>query len=167
MTSHERGTARTHRPALPMMSLNMTPLIDCVFLLLTYFILTLDFRPAEDALSLESPQMVEGAADSAPSDPFALPERPVVVSVRSTGDGMRDFILATDEPVLGNPGSAADLRRRAREARGSTLPASQPFSIRPTTDTRWEHTLAAFNALQRAGFREITLANPSPAEPAR
>lgn len=154
--------SRRRRPALPAMALNMTPLIDCVFLLLTYFILTLDFRPVEDALTLDAPRRLEGPTPQRQKDEFSLPDRPVVITVRSTGDGSRDYTLATDEPVLGNPADAADLRRRARAARGTTLPASQPFSIRPAADTRWEHTLAAFHALQRAGFTQIILANPAP-----
>lgn len=155
--------------ALPSMMLNMTAMIDVVFMLLIFFILTVDFRPREDALSLDARKRVESAVPGAdgPGDPFTLPERPVVVTVRSTGDGPRDYIIHTDEPILGSPGSSADLRGRAAAARGTTLPASQPFSIRPATDTRWEHTLATFGALQRAGFREITLANPSGGSPSR
>lgn len=145
------------------MMLNMTAMIDVVFMLLIFFILTVDFRPREDALSLDAQKRIESSAPGTGGvgDPFALPERPVVVTVRSTGDGPRDYVIQTDEPVLGSPGSSAELRARAGAARGTTLPASQPFSIRPGTDTRWEHTLAAFSALQKAGFREITLANPS------
>lgn len=149
-------------PALPSLMLNMTAMIDVVFMLLIFFIMTVDFRPREDALSLDARERVEASAGetSAASEAFALPERPVIVSVRSTGDGPREYTIHTDEPILGSPADAAELRARAAAARGSTLPSSQPFSIRSARDTRWEHTLSAFSALQRAGFREITLATP-------
>lgn len=166
--SRARGAARGRRkrafggPALPSLMLNMTAMIDVVFMLLIFFIMTVDFRPREDALSLDARKRFEAAVGAGGTgDLFALPERPVVVTVRSTGDGPGDYTINTDEPMLGSPASSAELRGRAAAARGTTLPASQPFSIRPATDTRWEHTLSAFSALQRAGFREITLANPS------
>lgn len=151
----------THRPALPLLSLNMTPMIDCVFLLLTYFILTLDFRPPEDALSADAPAAASGPASAPPTqDAFALPERPVLIVVRSQGDAPDAYTLSADEPALGSLSSAADLESSARAARGVSLPLTQAFTVRPAPDARWEHALAAFNALQRAGFSEITLAKP-------
>ncbi|MBL8745868.1 MAG: biopolymer transporter ExbD [Phycisphaerae bacterium] len=170
--SHTRESPRAQRrrerraaaraSALPSMMLNMTAMIDVVFMLLIFFILTVDFRPREDALSLDAQKRIESATPGSggSGDPFSLPERPVVVFVRSTGDGPGEYLIQTDEPILGSPASSAELRSRAAAARGTTLPASQPFSIRPSTDARWEHTLAAFSALQKAGFREIILANP-------
>ncbi len=165
-SGRQAATARRKRrgrfSALPALMLNMTAMIDVVFMLLIFFILTVDFRPREDALSLDAQRRFEaGGAAGGSAGTFALPDRPVVVSLESTGDGPRDFVIRTDEPVLGSPGSIAELRERASAARGTTLPASQPFSIRPATETRWEHTLATFNALQKAGFSEITLANPA------
>jgi hypothetical protein len=84
----------------------------------------------------------------------------VVVTVRSIGDGPGEFSISTDEPVIGAPASAEALRARAEAARGTTLPQSQTFSVRSARGTRWEHTLTVFHALQRAGYREITLAAP-------
>jgi len=156
-----RRKASSHS-GLPMLALNMTPMIDCVFLLLIFFILTLDFRPIEDALSLDTPERLQGSSTPPPAaDPLTLPPRPVIITVRSTGSGRDDYTLSTDEPVLGSPSSVRDLEQRARASRGNTLPDSQLFSVKPAPDARWEHALAAFNALQRAGFRQITLANPS------
>lgn len=159
-----RGGRRGLRaPALPPLTLNMTAMIDVIFMLLVFFVFTVDFRPREDSLPLESQSLASAPAAGGTGDPFALPERPVVVSVRSTGDGPRDYVLSTDEPVIGSPTNATDLRQRAAAAKGATLAQAQKFSIRSPSDTRWEHTLAAFNALQQAGFREITLAAPTPA----
>jgi biopolymer transport protein ExbD len=155
------GALRRRRgPTLPALTLNMTAMIDVIFMLLVFFVFTVDFRPREDSLPLESPRAVSAPSGGGESDPFALPERPVLVTVRSTGDGPRDYALGTDEPVIGTPLNAGDLRSRAAAAKGSTLAGTQVFTIRSERDTRWEHTLAAFNALQQAGYREISLAAP-------
>lgn len=161
LRAHRR--AASGRSALPVLSLNMTPMIDCVFLLMTYFLVALDFRPPEDALSLDAAPPLASSTTSRTraEQPFELPQRPVLVRVRSTADGQDDFSIETDEPVLGTPPSARELERRARAARGVALPESQSFTVIPTRDTRWEHALVAFRALRRAGFTQITLNQPA------
>lgn len=155
------------RGALPALTLNLTAMIDVVFMLLIFFILTVDFRPREDALAMDSPERETASAVSvAPSaGSFTLPPRPVVVGVRSNGDGPNDYVLWTDEPALGPVMHAPDLERGARAARGHSLPDSQAFTLRAEPDARWEHALAALNALQRAGFTNIALAKPAPGAP--
>lgn len=159
-----KGSRRSRSPALPALTLNLTSMIDVIFMLLMFFVLTVDFRAKEDSLPMDStpPSTAVMREGGESGDPFALPERPVIVTVRSLGDGPREYALTTDEPVIGSPAGAMDLRRRAEAARGTTLLASQRFLIRSGAMTRWEHTLAAFNALQRAGYKEVTLAPPAP-----
>lgn len=150
-------------PVLPALTLNMTAMIDCVFMLLMFFILTVDFRPREDSLRVD-PAL--HAASSGPKShdagAFDLPQRPVVISVRSTGDGPSDYTLRADEPALGALASFAQLESGAASALGATLPADTPFSVLPTSSTRWEHALGAMNAVQRAGYTKVRLARPEP-----
>ena len=153
-----RNAAR-RRPILSVLALNMTPMIDCVFLLLIYFILTSDFRAPEDALSLD-PQALAGAADPR-DDLFELPARPIVIVVRSLADGPSDFSLTIEDPTLAGVASVVELRRRAAAARGVTLPLDQGFTLKPADDARWEHALAVCDALQRAGYTNVQLANPA------
>lgn len=155
---HRRRTPRG--PVLPALALNMTAMIDVVFMLLIFFILTVDFRVPEDALSLDATKQNAASTSGGPAlqSDFTLPERPVVVSVRSVGSGPDEYRLSCDEPALKSPAGAADLEARAAQARGATLPATQGFVILPDPDTLWEHTLLAFSAIQRAGYTEISLA---------
>lgn len=146
-------------PAAPMLSLNFTPMIDVVFLLLIYFILSSDFRPREEAFSLDAPQHLEGATIRT-LDPFELPKRPVRITVRSHGDGSQEYSISSDDPTIGPILGADDLFRRLSDARGRTIADDQVFAVRAAPDTRWEHTLAAFNAIRRAGFQQVRFSNP-------
>ncbi len=154
-----RRLSDRREPAMAMLSLNITPMIDVVFLLLIYFILSFDFRPREESFSLEAPSHLEGAAVRT-LDPFELPKRPIGVLVRSHGDGATEYSLSTDDPTIGPVMGADDLYRRLRDARGQTIADDQVFSVRAGPDVRWEHTMAAFNALRRAGFQHVRFANP-------
>ena len=73
---------RARRPALPMMGLNVAPMIDVVFLLLMYFMLITEFRAPEGSMPLN----IAGQAAEA-ADPFALPEAPITIVVESLGQG--------------------------------------------------------------------------------
>lgn len=159
-SGRSRRRPRRGGPVLPALTLNMTAMIDCVFMLLMFFILTVDFRPREDSLAIDPSSPAAAGASTSSGDAFALPERPVVITVRSTGDGAIDYTVAGDEPALGTFGTFEQLEARARAARGATLPAEQEFSINTASDTRWEHALGAMNALQRAGFTSVGMSKP-------
>lgn len=157
--SYYAGLHDRRAPASSMLSLNFTPMIDVVFLLLIYFILSSDFRPREEAFSLEAPRHLEGASIRT-LDPFELPRRPVGILVRSYGDSPAELSLSTDDPTIGPILGVDDLYRRLNMARGSTIAEDQVFALRGTPDTRWEHTLAAYNAIRRAGFTHVRFSNP-------
>lgn len=161
-SSYYAGLHDRRAPATAMLSLNFTPMIDVVFLLLIYFILSSDFRPREEAFTLDAPRHLEGAS-IATLDPFELPKRPVRILVRSHGDGPTELSIASDDPTIGPVLGADDLYRRLNDARGRTLAEDQVFSVRAAPETRWEHTLAAFNAIRRAGFSQVRFSNPEKA----
>lgn len=149
---------------LPALSLNMTPMIDVVFLLLIYFVLAAQLRPPERSLASDVPARLEGGAAAA--DPFELPRRPILLSVRSFGAGPAEFTITTDDPTVGASADLASLSARLAEVRGALVPEDQVFIVQPAPATRWEHALRVFGAVQRAGFGSVRLASPE-AEPAR
>ena len=59
---------RVHEPAFTSMSLNMTPMIDVVFLLLVYFILGASFAQRQRALPARAPRGREIATVTAGSE---------------------------------------------------------------------------------------------------
>ena len=132
-------------------------MIDVVFLLLIYFMLAMNFTSEERAI-----QMDVAADQQAPesADPFALPEQPIMVIVRSTGDGAQDYGLSTDSPSIGALHSFDDLARALNAARTAILDDDQRFVIAPDASTRWEHTVAAVSAVRRGGFNRVRMAAP-------
>lgn len=158
---HPRGrrtSTRRHAGARrASIALNFTAMIDVVFLLLLYFMLTADFAKQEDAFALDLPG--QGAAEVA-DDPFALPEQPILVSVRSRGDGQADYALTTDSPLVGDVTDYDALSTTLGTLRGDLLAPDHEMVISPEPGTRWEHTLGAYNAVTRAGFERVRFARP-------
>jgi len=142
------------------LSLAVAPLIDVVFLLLMYFLLVGEFRPPEKQFRVEVAAEPAQSAPAEPLDPFALPAPPVRVTVRSTGDGPADYTIRVDTPSRAEPESAEALRALLEGARGSFIEPDQAFLISATPDSRWEHTLAAFNAVLRAGYHRVRFTRP-------
>lgn len=153
-------------------NLNLTAMIDVVFLLLMYFLLSMDFAVGESAV----PSRVPGEAGAIePEDPFALPVQPVVLGVRTTrhippaapgGEEPADagaYAVTTDNPLLAaqGVGSSATLGSSLGSLRGSVFSADQPFVIAPGPDTDWEHALSVFNAVIDAGYTRVRFARPT------
>lgn len=155
----QRRTTRRHAPGRrSTIALNFTAMIDVVFLLLLYFMLTADFARQEDAFALDLPG--QGQSEQA-DDPFALPEQPILVSVASTGDGEQEYTLATDSPLIGEVNSYRALADAMRSLAGDLLAADHEIVISPQEGTLWEHTLGAYNAVTRVGFERVRFARPA------
>ena len=156
---------RLRRPEPHPMVLNIVSMIDVIFLLMTYFLLTAKFTTQEESFEVRTPERLESsAADPTPADPFALPATTVVLTVTSRGDGAADFSVFTDNPALAAGGPMAsydDIKARVTAARNSVFADDQRFVIRPVADARWEHTLGVLNAIKRAGYNNVRFANPA------
>lgn len=154
------------------MFLNVTAMIDVVFLLMTYFILLASFAPIEQSIRTSAPRQLQSNSAAAPAtpDPFEPPSVTISVSVRSLGGGPEQCAVTSDAPSLTPEraqSSVEDLFTKARDARGPVLAPTQKFIIRPELGTKWEHALAVLNALRRAGYDQVTFANPTTPAPAR
>lgn len=161
---------RRRRPEPAPMVLNIVSMIDVIFLLMTYFLLTAKFTTREESFELSVPERIESASTSAPpADPFALPQTPVVITVSSRAEsGMGGVLrISSDQPALRIGAQTDDratydaLADRAAAARGQVLPPDQRFIIRPEAGTRWEHALGVLNALKRAEFHNVRFASPA------
>lgn len=152
---------RLRRPEPAPLVLNIVSMIDVIFLLMTYFLLTAKFATREESFPVSVPARLEGGA-AAPADDFSLPKTPIIISVRSAPSGP---VIFADAPALRPPSGAAgsydELAALARSAKGTLLALDQRFTIIPETGTRWEHALGALNALKRAGFDNARFGAPS------
>lgn len=144
--------SRGRAAALPVMSLNLVAMIDVVFLLLVYFMLTADFRRPEEGVALDLPARLTTALD-----PLALPARPIEVLVESDEAGAA---VRVEHPALAGVTTVEGLRREGRIRYGTEFGEGQPFVVRAGSGTRWEDVLRAYNALRGAGYERVRLAEP-------
>jgi biopolymer transport protein ExbD len=152
--------AREHRRmmrdprARARVSLSITPMIDVVFQLLIYFLLTAGFMGNERHLRAEMPpEQAEGAR----SRGLALEAEPLVIRVTRGGGGAR---IALDAG-LAAPRDARELEQVLRDAlvapdrpRG-LFTADHPIRIVATPDVPWEDVVEVFNAVVAAGYRSV------------
>ncbi len=160
MVEHEHVRMRHLREASrPRLRLNLTAMIDVVFLLLMYFLLIAEFKPREERFDMTLPRDTTATE----SDPFALPRTPIRIEVRSLGDAAGEYALASSSPLLGELSRGNEgLHERLIALKEGVVAEDQRFIIAPVEDALWEHSLGVLNTLKRAGFTEIRFAEPTP-----
>lgn len=143
--------------------LNLTSMIDVIFQLLIYFVVTAGFMIDEGVLAAKLPQGPAGAvsADDLP------PEK---IEVRLTADDTDDSLVQIsrgprDRPIryAGFRELAEDLDRLRydpRRGEGGLYDADDPVLIQPTGGVRWQHVVNAFNAALAAGYTNVSFAEP-------
>ncbi len=149
---NEVGPAAARRPTH--LSLNLTAMIDVVFLLLIYFLAATQFKIGEEVYRHDLP--LRGVAD-----PFELPRDPVRIAIATTARGNALIRLAG---APGAPRTFSELTELLREnqrgegAIGGLFETDHPIVVQPAPNTRWEHVMAAFNSAARARYTNITFA---------
>lgn len=147
---HGRGTAR--------IGLNLTAMIDVVFLLLVYFMVATEFKLGEEIYRLDLP---ERQAARQPQDPFDLDDEPLRITVASLGPGARSYRLRIEGPYA-QPRTFEELhdflrqRRIGESGTGGLFEPDHPIVIAPVRQTRWDHVIEAFNSAARARYTNIT-----------
>ena len=142
--------------------LNLTAMIDVVFLLLIYFMVATEFKLGEEVYRLDLPARA-GVAQQ--RDPFQLDEQPLRIAVASTGPGRSAYRLSLDGPYP-QPASFQALyeflrkRQIGENATGALFAPDHRIIIEPSRTTRWDHAIAAFNAPARARYTNVTFAAP-------
>ena len=149
----------TRRPTL-----NLTSMIDVVFLLLVYFMVATEFKRAEVIERLDLPNRLGAGV----ADPFEVPDDPVVITVLSqdTNSGhstvAAGFTIGIEGPFP-QPTTLKSLTNLLLERRmGGTggrglWPEDHPIVLQPEVGTDWEHVVRAFDAVARAGYNNISL----------
>ncbi len=118
-------------------SLSMTPLIDIVFLLLIFFLVTTRFSEEDHELEVMLPTASE-------AKPLIVKPKEIFINIDEQGAyfvGTQKFELADMESML----SEADLNN----------PTGQTVIIRADKRVQWDAVVAAINACQRAGIHDV------------
>ncbi len=136
-------------------SIDMTPLVDVAFLLLTFFMLTTKFRP-EEAVQLSLPSS---------HSKFKLPESDVM-TVTFSPDGkiylgvdsqqLRAQLFGSENKLRGSvPVTLEELPNLAQQAR--SINSKLRTVIKGDRDSMYGHAEDVMNALQRAGIARFEL----------
>jgi biopolymer transport protein ExbD len=160
-TVHHRSSTKRHGRPRQNMQPNLSAMIDVIFLLLIYFVSTVNFTPDEGVLTAKLPQ-----GTGQPSTSLAPPERPLNIVLTAAGEtDCRIRIEGYPESPSGFTELATflvqlqyDPQRGLRS--GAFKPDSQVI-IRPEAGVRWQHVTNAFNAAVRARYTNINFAQVS------
>jgi len=121
----------------------IAPMIDIVFLLLIFFIVTWQFSKAELDLKVSVPASTEGKDKQRP-----LGE--IIVNVRSNGEVI----------VEGKEMSTKALREKL--ARIARVHENQPIRLRGSSDCSWQTIVGVIDICQKAGIWNISFATQKP-----
>ena len=141
------------------MRLMIAPLIDVVFLLLIFFLLAVNFRPAEGFLPVELPRR-DGAGEAGAARPGGE-VAPLMVRVDTVSDGRCAVQVGGDEAVVfdGTREGFVGLRERLAEAlRTEGRGPEDPVVLAPTAGARWDHVVRTYDALWRLQLSNIVFA---------
>lgn len=138
------------------MSLNLTPMIDVVFLLLFFFLAVSRFRGTEGMLPAELPRQSVAVATEVPRAP---------IRIRLIEDEMDAAICRVRIEQIGEPRImpiaelSASLRAIRDPQRG--LPgfdARTPVHLIADDRVRWDHVVNAYNAALAAEYERVFFA---------
>ncbi len=179
--------AREHRhqrranPGRARLLLSITPMIDVVFLLLIYFLLTTGFASTERLLRAEgtreqadgtreqAAREIDAKNDRAHEEALALEADPLVIELARVNGATRITLsggLAQPSDTAAQDGTA-QLERILRDALltrdrpQGLFEADHPIRIAPARDVPWEDVVGAFNAVVRAGYRAVAVGGGS------
>jgi biopolymer transport protein ExbD len=115
-------------------SLSMTPLIDIVFLLLIFFLVSTRFADEDRELDVQLPTAAE-------AQPLTATPRELFINIDEDGQ----FYLGNQRLEL------AELRRQIEQA-ALNNPLTQAVVVRADRRCDWQYVASAFDICQRAGI---------------
>jgi biopolymer transport protein ExbD len=132
--------------------LQMTPMIDVIFLLLTFFLLTANFRTPEDFIPIKLPDK------QSPQTPSII--EPLSIIIASTPIGI-DVEIANIETVpientTLNDGLAAFAGKLKNTIETQQRRTDDPVEILCGDNVSWDHLIKIYHILHAMGIDNIT-----------
>ena len=124
------------------MQVNLNPLIDCVFLLIIFFLVATSFIKMEQDLTIHLPVQSRELKVKTP------PARPIVVNVRHISGGQAYYHVENERMSL------AALTVNLSRARARNR--DQAVVIRGDRRVKWEHVAAVMGCCGQAGITKVS-----------
>ena len=143
---------RRGRPA-GVMSLNLTPMIDVVFLLLFFFLTVSRFRAAEGMLPAQLPTQATAAVST------EIPRTPIRVRF-VTNAASPDTCLVSIDRFNESPTPISQLSTALKAIQNPEqgFDAYTPVHLLAGDDVAWDHVVNAYNAALAAQYEKILFA---------
>ncbi len=139
---------RRARPGGAAIEVNIAPMIDLSFLLLTFFLVTTTFEQAEGILASRLPS--DRGQVGTP-----LPISPIKVRLSSVGFGEETCRIRI-ENVIDVPTDFEQLAQMLRQLQSRPgFDDETPVIILADPDVRWDHVVGAWNAAVRCAYKKI------------
>jgi len=146
---------RQQRVAGSRAGLRMAPMIDVVFLLLIFFLLTANFRSKEGFLPVELPRQVTRAEQ--------MEQVPLELWLESRADGSCEVQIGLDERFVISAfdtqrvdGAFGILSKRLKKVLASQgRSVRDPIKFMPSGATTWDHVVKAYDVLWQLGLEQI------------
>lgn len=138
------------------MQLNLTSMIDVIFQLLIYFVITASFAVGEGVIAANLPGQGQGTSAA------ELPKTPLNIVVASRGlysyQLRIDGISSTPSDFKALSDLLISLQNDPQRGRSGAYPPDNPIMIKPDGAVRWQHVVNAFNAAVAARYSNISFA---------
>lgn len=143
---------RRGRRGLPRIALNLTPMIDMVFLLLFFFLAVSRFGPQEGMLPTQLPIRTGAAAAD-------IPQTPIRVRFMADPADPEQCLVSVDrfnETPLAIRSLAENLEK-IKQVPGFHV--RTPIHLLAGEEVRWDHVVNAYNAAMAAGYEKVFFAD--------
>ena len=147
------------KPKQGAIGLNLTSMIDVVFLLLIYFLVATEFQTSEAAFPMDLPDRSHGHI-------LMIDDEPIVIVIESYGSTSQDLQLHVKEPwgpVRSIEALQLFLHSNLSDGFGTQglFTDDHPIRLIPTKTTRWDHVLTVYNTVVEMEYTNIILDDPT------
>lgn len=152
--------SRSRRHARSSGQLNMTSMIDVVFLLLVFFLLTANFVEGEGVITVDF-----AGKGPEPWNKPPPPTNPIKIQISSVGTS-GCLLDIENHPVAPRTFSQlsnmlCDMQYNSKLGRSGPFPVDTPVIIAAERTVRWQHVVNAFNAAVGAGYKRVSFSDAS------
>lgn len=158
-TVHHQSNRQKRELKPAKMQLNLTSMIDVIFQLLIYFVITASFAVGEGVIAANLPGQGQGTSSAEP------PKTPLNIIVASRGQFNYQLRIDGISQAPANFKSLNELlqsiQHDPQRGRQGAYPPDNPIMIKPDGTVRWQHVVDAFNAAVSARYSNISFAQAS------